>query len=240
MQIVKSIESLRETLPTLVETEETSIGLVIVSAPWGMNAVSLVNRADKLCDVLVLMYLPKEPLEQGVLNLLHNTNVNLVFHPNGIPQTACMVKDVQHNLDVTLLMQTVLAVMPISVFVGEKDLALRGCFASLESTFSTLFTVQTADVGMDLLTKNQRAVKSLAPVLRKALKQGKVADAEVLKALPEGAVCKSLKFLDPKTFSQTPPSFLPILAQIEIEIEKEIVKELIEIKEESWKFWEKP
>lgn len=224
----------------MAETEDTSIGLVVVSKPWDMNAVSVVNHANKFCDKLVLLYLPKEKLDEKVHPLLENFDVNAVFQPEGRENTPCRVEDTVHKIDVTLLLQTVLTIMPISVFLHESDIALRGCFSSILETFPRLFTLQTAHLSEDLLTINQRLLRGLAPEITKGAQKGKSIEEILRQKLPENSEIISVTYHHPVSMDILTVKEMPFTACVKIEVEKEIVSEVFEVKEKNWKFWEKP
>lgn len=236
-RIVSNISSLHKELPSLAEVEDASLGLIVISKNWDMQAMSVVTQANKLCDTLILLYLPQDPLDTKVRQVLKDINVELIFHPTQKEKAACKVEDLRHRIDITLLLQTVLAIMPISVFLHQQDIPLRHCFTSLLDTFPGLFTLRHSKISDDLLTVNQRTLRELAPKIYKAVKKKSPLQDMLQQELPEGSSISSINYYNTNTLEKIDIPIIPCTIHIKAIIQKEIIDEVFEVKEEKFKFF---
>ena len=237
MQTVKTLSQLHENIANVADDDLSSIGLVVVAKPWDKNAMALLGAALKLCDVAVVLYLPKEPMTERLLNIMQSMGVRLLFQPQNRQETPCRVEMVAEKLDVTLLLQTVLAVMPISVFVDEKEISLRKCFQDILSTFQHLFTLRHHNLGEDVLTLSQKAVRDLGSGMAKAIKRGRFLE-HLQNALPEGGVVHEYKCFDVNTLEPIAQPKVPMCLFVKANVFGESVSEVFEIKDKKWNFLE--
>lgn len=168
MEIVRSVQVLKEKLLSLGEVD-SSFSLAIIRGDLDAHTLLSVRQAEYLCDLTVVLALCE--LGEKSQKILIEAGVDVLFWPEDIP-TSVRVETGVEDINATLILQTIITVMPMVVSVTQMDLQLLEVCIRLEKSFEGLFSLISKETPMEFLNVHQQNVRQMTMLLKDMVEGG--------------------------------------------------------------------
>jgi hypothetical protein len=133
-------EALVQRLEELNTEVDTSYAVVVIEKSVGERDLLLVREAVKLCDRVVVAGVGLK-VTKTAGSALKKAGVDAVFTP-AASKWLCKVETGVKEMNGTLILVTILAVLPNVVMVHRDSLALLRTLRNLQQTFGDLFALR--------------------------------------------------------------------------------------------------
>jgi len=200
MRVAHSLADLQRLLRESFE-DESSLSCVFLRGAVNVHNLVTVRNADRLCDITVVTLLEENAITPAYGQYLKEAGADIVFIPREHELQECTVTMGVSGIDGTLIMQVILAVMPMVVSVSPADELLLGCFKRIQQTFPDLFSLVLEETPVHLLSQSHQQMRSALLLVQESVAGGEYAVNSLTqvatKALSGGEVV-ALKFWNSK------------------------------------------
>lgn len=185
MQTVQTQQNLKGELLSLGGAD-SSFSLAILRGRLDAHTLLSVRQAEYVCDfTVVLAFFEMTDKEKAILK---QAGVNILLTPEKAGATPPVhINTGVEGVDATLVLQTILNVMPMVVSVTPMDLPLLETCIRLEKTFEGLFSLLSKETPMELLNTHQQNVRQLSLLAQDLVKSGEGDIAFLKSAVQKGA-----------------------------------------------------
>mgnify|MGYP003665812578 FL=1 len=230
MKLVATKNELEEILLQL--DLDASLAVCFVHGALDAQTIIAIRNAERLCDAVVVVNLSIAPLSKVQCSLIERAGGSFIYQGEKI-STKCVLDAGVGSIDATLIMQTLITVMPHTVTVAENNTNLIKVLKNIQDTFGQFFTLQIKATPVNLLSVGQKRMREcLVPVLLEI--QSGESEVEVLKGICTQALKTAnfsliyIAFVDGDTLEEhvgvvSPTSLLLVEATLDGHVVKDIL-----------------